>query len=245
MLVIGGLIQENDTRTTTKIPFLGDLPLVGSLFRNENIDNQRNELVIVVTPHVIKPGDNLYPGPQMHELPRPQALPTLPPDMQLPARGTRAASAFPPAFGQPVALPTLVPTSPPTRATSPAPGPTAFAQTNVFTFGSAPQTNFAQPTDPVQNFYATLSPTIVANGTSVQVSAITTSNVTAVKLMIGSQSIAFGQRGVGQWQATFPFTTGAVSTASSPVLLSLQANRSDGTSATIPIPVNIGAAAIR
>ena len=41
-LVIGGLIQENSTRTTTKVPLLGDIPVVGRVFRNENVQAQRN-----------------------------------------------------------------------------------------------------------------------------------------------------------------------------------------------------------
>ena len=61
---------------------------------------------------------------------------------------------------------------------TPAPTPTAFAQTNVFTFGAPPQSNFAKPTDPVQIFYATLSPTVVTNGTSMRVAAVTTTNTT-------------------------------------------------------------------
>ncbi|MCU1492224.1 MAG: hypothetical protein JWM85_3629, partial [Acidimicrobiaceae bacterium] len=55
-LVIGGLIQENETRTTTKLPLLGDVPLLGRVFRNDNVQGQRNELIIVVTPHIVKPG---------------------------------------------------------------------------------------------------------------------------------------------------------------------------------------------
>ena len=51
-LVIGGLIQENDTRTTTKLPFLGDLPLIGGAFRSDSVQGERNELIIVVTPHI-------------------------------------------------------------------------------------------------------------------------------------------------------------------------------------------------
>ena len=34
-LVIGGLIQDTTTRTSTKIPLLGDLPLIGKAFRND------------------------------------------------------------------------------------------------------------------------------------------------------------------------------------------------------------------
>ena len=64
-LVIGGLIQENETRTTTKLPLLGDIPLVGRVFRNDNVQGQRNELIIVVTPHVVKPGAPGMPGPRL------------------------------------------------------------------------------------------------------------------------------------------------------------------------------------
>ncbi|MBV8750783.1 MAG: type II and III secretion system protein, partial [Candidatus Eremiobacteraeota bacterium] len=61
-LVIGGLIQDTTTRTTTKIPLLGDLPLIGRAFRNEELDGQRNELIITVTPHVVRLGAPL-PAP--------------------------------------------------------------------------------------------------------------------------------------------------------------------------------------
>ena len=51
-LVIGGLIQENSQRTESKIPLLGSLPLIGGTFRNNNTTSTRNELIIVVTPHI-------------------------------------------------------------------------------------------------------------------------------------------------------------------------------------------------
>ena len=63
-LVIGGLIQDNTQRTESKVPLLGDLPLVGRLFRDETLNGVSNELIITVTPHVVTPGapDGLYPG---------------------------------------------------------------------------------------------------------------------------------------------------------------------------------------
>ncbi len=122
---------------------------------------------------------------------------------------------------------------------TPAPAPTAFAQTNVFTFGSAPQSNFAKSTDPVQIFYATLTPTVLTNGTPVRIAAVTTSNTAAVKLQVGSQSIRLAQTGPGQWQAAFPFPLAAVPVGQSALTLSLIANRPDGTSATVPIPINL------
>ena len=59
-LVIGGLIQDTSTRTDTKIPILGDLPLIGRAFRNSELNSERNELIIAVTPHIVSPGSHGY-----------------------------------------------------------------------------------------------------------------------------------------------------------------------------------------
>ena len=48
--VIGGLIQETDDETVSKIPLLGDLPIVGAAFRDTTTVHNRNELVIMITP---------------------------------------------------------------------------------------------------------------------------------------------------------------------------------------------------
>lgn len=53
-LVIGGLIQENEKKTVQKMPFLGDIPYIGTLFRNTTTTNEKSELVIMVTPRIIK-----------------------------------------------------------------------------------------------------------------------------------------------------------------------------------------------
>ena len=53
-LVIGGLIQETETKTVAKTPILGDLPVIGSLFRSTSTSNEKSELVIMVTPRIIK-----------------------------------------------------------------------------------------------------------------------------------------------------------------------------------------------
>ena len=57
-VVIGGLIQETTTDTRSKIPLVGDIPVVGGLFRNKNLNVIRNELIIVVTPHVVPAGSS-------------------------------------------------------------------------------------------------------------------------------------------------------------------------------------------
>ena len=52
-VVIGGIFEKTETITTTKIPFLGDLPYVGIFFRDRAKTNNRTELLIFITPRVI------------------------------------------------------------------------------------------------------------------------------------------------------------------------------------------------
>ncbi len=52
-IVIGGLRQEEERTIRTKVPLLGDLPLVGSLFRSTNSFTARTDLVIFITPRVL------------------------------------------------------------------------------------------------------------------------------------------------------------------------------------------------
>jgi general secretion pathway protein D len=52
-VVIGGLIGESREATQTSIPILGDLPLLGSLFRSRNVSHERTELAIFLTPYVV------------------------------------------------------------------------------------------------------------------------------------------------------------------------------------------------
>ena len=242
-LVIGGLIQENDTRTTTKLPVLGDLPVVGKLFRSDNINSSRNELVIVVTPHIVdgnSPGDTSHIQP-LPNAPTPVALPTVPPGARL--SGLQAPSDM----QQPTAQlhlraateSNLLATPEPTQSAPSSPLPAAFGMTNVFTFGSPPQSNFARSGDPVTFFYATFSPTVISNATSVSISAITTSNATAVKLLVGNQTVSLSQSGPGQWLATFHFPLTSLPPGQTSISLSLTASRGDGSTAAIAIPINI------
>ncbi|MDG2422645.1 MAG: secretin N-terminal domain-containing protein [Phycisphaerales bacterium] len=58
-IILGGLILEEYEYNEQSIPFLGDLPLIGFLFRGETENLRRTELVIVLTPHVIRsPADH-------------------------------------------------------------------------------------------------------------------------------------------------------------------------------------------
>lgn len=52
-LIIGGLVAREQTQVVEKIPLLGDLPLVGWLFRAQTNDRLKREVIIVLTPHVL------------------------------------------------------------------------------------------------------------------------------------------------------------------------------------------------
>ena len=55
-LVIGGLINEEEQNTLQKVPFFGDLPLLGHIFRNRTKKNSRVEVILLLTPHITAPG---------------------------------------------------------------------------------------------------------------------------------------------------------------------------------------------
>ncbi|HEY9693294.1 MAG TPA: secretin N-terminal domain-containing protein [Oculatellaceae cyanobacterium] len=52
-LIMSGIIQETDQTTVTKVPILGDIPLLGALFRRNNRQNQRNEVIVLLTPQIM------------------------------------------------------------------------------------------------------------------------------------------------------------------------------------------------
>lgn len=52
-LVIGGMIQEQETKNVTKIPFLGDVPVIGMFFRSTNTKKVREEMVMMLTPQIV------------------------------------------------------------------------------------------------------------------------------------------------------------------------------------------------
>ena len=68
--VIGGLLQQTDISSVSKIPGLGDIPLIGGLFRYRNDSGQNANLYIIVTPHIIRNGGN---PPPAAPLPSPMA----------------------------------------------------------------------------------------------------------------------------------------------------------------------------
>ena len=52
-MVLGGVFESADGHNIRKIPFLGDLPVVGGLFRNTVKRDEKSELLIFVTPRIV------------------------------------------------------------------------------------------------------------------------------------------------------------------------------------------------
>jgi general secretion pathway protein D len=58
-VVIGGLIGETDSTQEAKVPFLGDIPVLGWLFKSTTATTRRVNLIIMLTPHIIRSPDDL------------------------------------------------------------------------------------------------------------------------------------------------------------------------------------------
>ena len=73
-LILSGIIQDSDRTTVTKIPILGDIPLIGSLFRKTNRTNERREVIVLLTPQIMDDsersayGYNYNPSPQVRQI---------------------------------------------------------------------------------------------------------------------------------------------------------------------------------
>lgn len=135
--VLAGLINDEDRRSGNKVPGLGELPLVGRLFGSGTDDNQKTEIVLSITPHLIR------------NIQRPDAVaaefrsgtdtsfksfPTV-------GGGNAASPLIPPA--QPIVQPALQPASPPKSPAPPVQGqlatpPSAISPAGIATAGGLP-----------------------------------------------------------------------------------------------------------
>ena len=64
-LVLAGLLQDDLREIVSKVPLLGDIPVLGTLFRSSSYQEKKTDLLIAVTPHIVTPvreGDISYPG---------------------------------------------------------------------------------------------------------------------------------------------------------------------------------------
>jgi len=135
--LLGGLIQQSDTKTITGIPGLASIPILGKLFSGDSVDRRRDELMIALIPHVVRrpdlTPDNLrgiavgnatsikinYAAPEP-EAPRAAAAPA-------PAPGAAAVVAPQQSTTPPATAPVLTPpaTAPPLQPPATAPPATA------------------------------------------------------------------------------------------------------------------------
>lgn len=112
-VVLGGLIQDSDSRGRSKVPVLGDMPLLGELFSHNRSEGVRTELLVFLTPRVVRSAEDAravseelrarmraFHRPQLPRTPverlRPPAPPATPPD-PAPDRPAPQAAAAPPA----------------------------------------------------------------------------------------------------------------------------------------------------
>jgi len=78
---IAGLLDNRVTEQYDKVPWIGDVPILGKLFQSRSVTKSKNELLIVVTPRIVRPSDAAVPTPAM---PKPFLGPMTPTSSQSP-----------------------------------------------------------------------------------------------------------------------------------------------------------------
>ena len=97
---IGGLLDNRETETFEKLPFLGDIPILGKFFQSINRTKSNTELLVIVTPEVVSP------IPAGAPLPRPKMPePFLPPNSDIPMHTPESAAGV----AQPTSAPAAIP----------------------------------------------------------------------------------------------------------------------------------------
>jgi len=123
---IGGLLDNRITDSFEKVPFLGDLPILGKFFQSKSHNKENTELLVIVTPELVRPIPRGAPLPQL-KYPVPFLEPNTPVDLRTPVQENANSTSAPPssvpietllkslqaesAKGQPPAAPMI---SPPT-----------------------------------------------------------------------------------------------------------------------------------
>jgi len=63
--VIGGLLDQEEQKTFEKIPFLGDIPILGKFFQSQSVNKTNTELIVIVTPEIVAPIPAGQPLPEL------------------------------------------------------------------------------------------------------------------------------------------------------------------------------------
>jgi pilus assembly protein CpaC len=94
---IGGLLDNRETETFQKIPFIGDIPILGKLFQSISKNKTNTELIVIVTPEVVEPIPAGAPIPQLKYpepfLPENSGIPMHTPESSSSATGSPSAAA--------------------------------------------------------------------------------------------------------------------------------------------------------
>jgi type IV pilus assembly protein PilQ len=71
-LILSGIIQDQERTNITKVPILGDIPLLGALFRSSEKTNERAEVIVLLTPEIVDEqsdfGYDYTPGKESREV---------------------------------------------------------------------------------------------------------------------------------------------------------------------------------
>jgi type IV pilus assembly protein PilQ len=59
-VVLGGILETTKTKSVEKVPYLGDIPVLGNLFKTTTDIRDKTELLIFITPKILREGSNLY-----------------------------------------------------------------------------------------------------------------------------------------------------------------------------------------
>ena len=105
---IGGLIKNNVTSNIKALPGLGEVPVLGALFRSTDFQTDRSELVFIITPHLVKP------LPADYKLPTDEYIPPTRGDVFLQGKMEgRAPASMPPQAAMPAPVPPAMPVATP------------------------------------------------------------------------------------------------------------------------------------
>jgi len=59
-VVLGGILETVKSESENKVPWLGDIPILGNLFKTTTKTNNKDELLIFVTPRILREGTSIY-----------------------------------------------------------------------------------------------------------------------------------------------------------------------------------------
>lgn len=116
---IGGLLDNRTTDTYEKIPFIGDIPILGKFFQSKSVSKQNTELIVIVTPEVVRPIPAGQPVPGL-KFPKPFLEPNTGKDLRTPGMNTTGpVSVTPPSPAIPVEklIQSMQPPAPPRQQT--------------------------------------------------------------------------------------------------------------------------------